>query len=480
MTDLKKHQIVALLSFITLVAVLFYLTYNTYVLEDQQYRSYEKTFLSEEFKELTSHENIYPGGYKIVSTHLEKNMRDLERQYQKHHSLRNPFTDSVLKSLFFQLQTHSPMDSIFKAVKKKYQLHDNLEYLLIINGIKLRFGPGVVTTLYDPKAEYPFLDDQRQLDLGYMLDGALASPLPQNRCFSISLGSSLQYSYDLSFAIYVDSNNRQLEILKAASPILLLTLFALSAVIFIYYVTFKNWIQQKKLTEMKSDFINSITHEFHTPIATIMVANKSLENERVLANKTSVKELTEVISRQSKRLEMLFGQVLDITKIDSMTIEKEKTDVVVLLKEVLQSYKLKVSQEQANIKLLDITEEAQVVCLNEFWFTTMLFNIFDNAIKYNDKAEKTIYIQLTKNHGGLQLMIADNGIGMEKSAVNNIFDKFYRANKKEMMHVSGLGLGLYYAQQCIRIHNWKMLVNSQVGTGSEFIIFIPDEFRTED
>jgi two-component system, OmpR family, phosphate regulon sensor histidine kinase PhoR len=472
MSDLKKHQIIALLSFIILVAVLLSLTYNTYMLKDQQYRSIEKTLLSDDFKELSTHENIYPGGYRIVSAHLEKNMRALEKNYQQNGSLRNPFTDSLLHSLFQQLSRNSPMDSIFRMMKKKYSLNENLEYLLVINNIKLRFGPGVITTLYDQATNYPFLQKNKQIPKGYILGGALEKPLPQNIAYTVTTSSSLQYSYDLTFTIFVDSDNRNMEILKSAMPMLVLTLVALSAVIFIYYLTFRNWIQQKKLTEMKSDFINSITHEFHTPISTIMVANKSLQNEKVLSSKRSVKELTEIINRQSRRLEALFGQVLDITRIDNSNIEKEATDIAVLLREILQAYQLKIAHENVVIELGPLPNSGHMVLLNEFWFTTMLFNIFDNAIKYNDKIDKAIYISTITNCNEIQLIIADNGIGMEEGAVKNIFDKFYRANKKEMMHVSGLGLGLYYSQQCIRIHRWKMLVNSKVGLGSEFIIFI--------
>lgn len=480
MSDLRKHQLTALLSFVTLVVVLFYLTYNTYVLEDQQYRSIEKSLLAGDFQSLSEHENIYPGGYKIVSAHLEKNMHRLEKEFMAHGTLKNQYTDSILKSLFHQLSISSPMDSVFTGLKKKYRLNDNLEYRLVINSIKLRFGQGVIETLYTPTQRYAFLSPVFQSEQGYTIGGALRHPLPQNLIYTVTFGSSLQYSYDLGFTVYVDSNNRTCEILKKALPILLLTLLALTAVIYIYYITFKNWIQQKKLTEMKSDFINSITHEFHTPIATIMVANRSLGNEKVLAEKQRVRELTEVISRQSKRLEMLFGQVLDITKIDNTNIDKEGVDIILLLKETLLSYQLKLDRKRVRIELGNVPAGKHIISLNEFWFTTMLFNLFDNAIKYNDKSDKTIYIQALVTKGGLQLLIADNGIGMEEYAVKNIFDKFYRANKKEMMHVSGLGLGLYYAQQCIRIHHWKMHVNSQVGVGSEFIIFIPDESRSKD
>jgi len=472
MSDLKKHQLIAFSSFITLVGVLFYLTYNTYMLKDQQYRSIEKNLLTEDFKELATHENIYPGGYKIVSAHLEKNMRTLEKNYKKYGSLRNPFTDSLLKSLLRELSIHSPIDSIFSSMKRQYGLNEDLEYLLTVNNIKLRFGAGIVTTLYDKGRQYQFLQAEKQIPEGYVLGGLLNMPLPQNIAYTVTTSSSLQYSYDLSFTIFVDSNNRSMEILKSSIPMLLLTAFALSAVIFIYYLTFKNWIQQKKLTEMKSDFINSITHEFHTPISTIMVANKSLQNEKVLSSKRSIKELTEIIYRQSKRLEALFGQVLDITRINHSNIEKETVDFSILLQEILQTYQLKVAHEQVVIALDSLPETGHKVCLNEFWFTTMLFNIFDNAVKYNDKPDKKIYVNAILRDNEIQLVIADNGIGMEEQAVKNIFDKFYRANKKEMMHVSGLGLGLYYAQQCIRMHGWKMLANSKVGLGSEFIIFI--------
>ncbi len=442
------------------------------MLKDHQYQSIEKNLLHEDFKALAEHENIYPGGFKIVSNHLEKNMHTLERHYQQHKAIRNPYADSILKNMFHELTINSPMDTLFEAMKKKYQLSKNLDYLLTVNNIKLRFGPGVVTTLYDHHENYSFLKNDAQTKSGYILDGHLQTPLTQNIAYSVTTGSSLQYSYDMTFTVYVDHNNRDMEVLKSAVPTLMLTLFALTTVMAIYYITFKNWLQQKKLAEMKSDFINSITHEFHTPISTIIVANKSLQNEKVLLNKYRVKELTEVIYRQSKRLEKLFGQVLDITKIENANIEKEETDIYVLIDQILKAYRLKIADKHVQLVMNQIPSDRHMVLLNEFWFTTMLFNIFDNAIKYNDHQEKHIHIHFVINDGKLQLMIADNGIGMEDQTVKNIFDKFYRANKEEMQHVNGLGLGLYYAQQCVYAHNWKMLVNSKVGIGSEFIIFI--------
>lgn len=471
MTDLRKHQIIALLSFIILVGVLFYLTYNTFVLKDKQYQTAEKEMLKKHYESLIKYDNIYPGGYPILWRNIEKNLPDLESHYLKAGSVRNSYSDSLLIQTFHELIVQNPMDSIFNKLKSAHHLTERFEYLITVNSIKLRFANGVIQSLFDEHERYNFLDKGLQTNSGFIVGGHLASPLLQNRIYNVTMGTSLDYSYDITFSFYADKSNRKFEILKAAMPTFLVTLFALSSVMIIYYITFKNWLKQKKLTEMKSDFINSITHEFHTPIATIMVANKSLQNEKVLSNKDSVKNLTEVIYRQSKRLEALFGQVLNITGIDKSSIEKEEVILDKLIQEIVKDYQLKVADENIQIRAENQQPDSRI-SLNKFWFTTMLFNIFDNAIKYNDKAEKIIFINIKPQKDGIILLITDNGIGMEDRTLKNIYDKFHRANQKTMSTVNGLGLGLYYTKQCCDAHDWKIQVNSKIGVGTEFLIYI--------
>src|SRR5690606_31566663 len=130
-----------------------------------------------------------------------------------------------------------------------------------------------------------------------------------------------------------------------------LALFAIGCVVSIYYVTYRNWLRQKKLAEMKSDFVNSITHEFNTPLSTIIVANKNMQNENILANAENIKPLTKIIERQSFRLQKLFDQVMDITTMDDSTLQKEPYELNQLLNEIITDYNVKLSVQNTAIIL---------------------------------------------------------------------------------------------------------------------------------
>jgi two-component system phosphate regulon sensor histidine kinase PhoR len=223
---------------------------------------------------------------------------------------------------------------------------------------------------------------------------------------------------------------------------------------------------------MKSDFINSITHEFHTPLAAIIVANKTLQNEKIAGNPESVQPLTEVIQRQSDRLKSLIGQVLDITTMNQVALKKEPRSVHHLLDEILLDYRLR---SAGNPVVLTLTKNAtrDEVLLDTFWFTTALLNIFDNAIKYNRQEGKEITVTTVNDKKNILIRIADNGIGMSDETRRHLFDKFYRDTQLLTGEIKGLGLGLYYVKQAIEAHAWKIDIESKEGIGSVFTITIP-------
>jgi len=257
-------------------------------------------------------------------------------------------------------------------------------------------------------------------------------------------------------------------------PTFALSFFSILGVVLIYFYTFKNWVKQKKIADMKSDFVKSITHEFHTPLATIIIANKNLQNDKVLEKKSNIQPLTDIIERQASRLKTLFSSVLDITVMNAESLQKKKYLLNDLLDEILLDYRLKSSGSNIEIDFVKDAENP-AVNLDSFWFTTMLLNIFENAIKYNHNTRKKITLRTVYQEDVIAIHIFDNGIGMSQQTVQHIFEKFYRNTADKNKEISGIGLGLYYTKQCLEAHRWKMEVNSKVGEGSEFIILIPKE-----
>lgn len=223
---------------------------------------------------------------------------------------------------------------------------------------------------------------------------------------------------------------------------------------------------------MKSDFINSITHEFHTPLAAIIVANKTMQNEKIISNKDSIRPLTEVVQRQSERLRTLISQVLEITTMNKISLSREEHSIHHLLDEILLDYRLKLSGTNASFNLHKYASHDKVM-LDKFWFATIFLNIFDNAIKYNNSEEKEITVTTVEDRKSFNITVRDNGIGMPPEIRKHAFDKFYRDMKNNNTQVKGLGLGLFYVKQAVDAHGWRIEIFSEEGSGSEFVISIP-------
>lgn len=224
---------------------------------------------------------------------------------------------------------------------------------------------------------------------------------------------------------------------------------------------------------MKSDFINNITHELHTPLAAIIVANKNLQNEKIIEKRENIRPLTDVIQRQSDRLKTLISEVLFIVTTEKISLHKKDYVINDLLDEILLDYRLQLTQTNVSLNFIKNALN-DTATLDKFHFTTMLINILDNGIKYNDKDQKKLTV-ITENtaEGHYQIQIKDNGIGMNHETIRHIFEKFYRNNTPFTTQVKGLGLGLHYAKQSATAHNWNIQVESKPGTGSIFIITIP-------
>ncbi|HLS38069.1 MAG TPA: HAMP domain-containing sensor histidine kinase, partial [Sphingobacterium bovisgrunnientis] len=245
-------------------------------------------------------------------------------------------------------------------------------------------------------------------------------------------------------------------------------IFSILLVVGIYFITYQNWMRQKKLTAITSDFINSITHEFNTPIATILVANQSLENSVLMDDKVKSRDLIAVIKRQSIRLKNLINQSLTISQLSSINLDKARYYLPSVLLELLEDYSLKLED---NVSIIpDIQHDVSELDLNKFLFTTMIYNLLDNGIKYNESSEKIIQVKVYQQDNDVFIHIEDNGVGVNLESLKHIFKKFFRG--KQRVEEGGLGLGLFYVQQVVNLHDWDLSVASEIGKGTKFIIKI--------
>jgi two-component system phosphate regulon sensor histidine kinase PhoR len=455
------HKIIAIVSLLVLSSVQFFLLYNTYELKNDHYYLTEMDIIRTDYYASIRNDKIMPGGQRILDGFVYRNMAELERLHRDDTAGFAILRQKVCDSAFDALRHANNIDSLLGLIIKKHGLNRRLEYALLMESIDIAFQSNKYVSLYN-----------KRQTIGIRLGGSLQDISEHNKAGYLSVSSPVDHSYGASFSLHVDIMNRRLTVLKLMMPTFLLSLLSVISVVLIFFITFRNWLRQKKLSEMKSDFINSITHEFHTPLAAIIVANKTMQNEKIISNKDSIRPLTEVVQRQSERLRALISQVLEITTMNKIPLQKEEHSIHHLLEEILLDYRLRLSGINANFSLRKHAI-ADTVMLDKFWFTTIFLNIFDNAIKYNNREGKEITVTTEEDRKGIYITVRDNGIGMPPEILKHAFDKFYRDMKSNNGQVKGLGLGLFYVKQAVDAHGWKIEIISTEGEGSDFIISIP-------
>jgi two-component system phosphate regulon sensor histidine kinase PhoR len=466
------HKVIAVVSFLVLSAVQFFLVYNTYELKNRQYYLEEKETIKKAYGKSIRADLMFPGGAKMLDSAIYKNLPEMEKLFRSDSSRYEAFAQQIANRVFHDLHRAENIDSLLAIVSATNHIRTDLSYLLTVDVIEVVYGDGNYIPFYKKGVHYRGIADSLQTPYGIWLGGTLKEPSENNKITTVSVEGLADRTYRIHFSLYVDTSDRHSMILQRMMPTFALSLFSILAVVLLFFVTFRNWIRQKKLSEMKSDFINSITHEFHTPLSAIMVANKTLQNEKIASSRETVQPLTQVIQRQSDRLKALIGPVLDITTLQQVVLKKEVRSLHHLLDEVLLDYRLNVADAPVALTLTKNAEKDEVL-LDPFWFATILLNIFDNAIKYNQRDLKEIVVTTGNDKKNILISIADNGIGMTEETRRHLFDKFYRNTQGLAGDTRGLGLGLYYVKRAVDAHQWKIDIKSEVGSGTVFTITMP-------
>jgi two-component system phosphate regulon sensor histidine kinase PhoR len=238
-------------------------------------------------------------------------------------------------------------------------------------------------------------------------------------------------------------------------------------------IIINNLLHHKKLSAIKTDFINNMTHEFKTPIATIQLASDSVVNEKVLHDPDRINYFMRMIKSENKRMNSLVERILQMAQIEkaSFTLIKSEVNIHQLIEAVVENSKLKIEQVEGNYKL-KLLAETDTLILDEMHITSVLFNLIDNAIKYRGD-NLLIEISTAVSNKFFLISIKDNGKGMTKETSSQIFDKFYRLTDGNIHEVKGYGLGLSYVKTIIEKHSGRIEVKSRIGEGSSFDIYLP-------
>ena len=261
--------------------------------------------------------------------------------------------------------------------------------------------------------------------------------------------------------------------IKFMLPSFVFTLILL--VVFLYTIILA--FRQKKLTEMKNDFINNMTHEFKTPISTISLAAQMLNDGSVRKSPKMLEHISSVINDETKRLRFQVEKVLQMSMYDNAGGSALKFTVVNvnnIIYNVVNTQKIKAEKDGGRIDM-DLDAINADVRLDEMHFTNVIFNLLDNALKYmkEDTAPELKVSTHDVAHGQLEIRIRDNGIGIKKENLKRIFDKFYRVSTGNLHDVKGFGLGLAYVKKMVQIFGGNITAESEYGKWSEFVIRLP-------
>lgn len=255
--------------------------------------------------------------------------------------------------------------------------------------------------------------------------------------------------------------------------------FILGAVLFTliitaaFFITIRTLLKQKKLSEIKSDFINNMTHEFKTPLATISLAVDALKNDKVVSDPEKARYFTGIIKEENKRMNKQVETILQAALLDKQEVQLKlkRMDAHDLIAAALSNIQLQVEEKSGKLEV-NMEAEKDIVMADEVHFTNLINNLLDNAVKYSkDRPEIKLS---TKNAGNaLKIKIEDNGIGMTRETLSRIFEKFYRAHTGNVHNVKGFGLGLSYVKTMVNAHHGSIKAESVLGKGSTFTITIP-------
>lgn len=315
---------------------------------------------------------------------------------------------------------------------------------------------------------YQMKDDKSWVDTSIKSDG-----FQWKQEFSESYPIFEDFEGNTQYRLLVSFPNKESYLFSSLIGITALSLVFTLIIIIAYLSAINQLIKQKQISEIKTDFINNMTHEFKTPIATINLALDAIKNPKVFEDRDKIQRYLQMIRDENKRMHAQVENVLQISKLDKreLDIEKEPADIHQILENAIEHVHLIIEARQGTLtRHFDAIRSTAL--LNDVHFTNVIVNILDNAIKYSpDEPIIDIYTENVKDF--IMIKVKDRGLGMSKTTLKRIFEKFYREHTGDIHNVKGHGLGLAYVKRIIDDHNCHIYVESEKGKGSTFIIKMP-------
>lgn len=308
-----------------------------------------------------------------------------------------------------------------------------------------------------------------------------------DQCISVSnefreeyKGSSIKEMITLPGGTQVETLHLYIEdknyIIKKMGGLIVASIFFTCIIISAFALTIRTMFRQKNLSEIKSDFINNMTHELKTPLATISLAIDALVNEKVIHDTEKIRYYSGMIKDENKRMNKQVEKILQAARLERQEIKLNLQELNAhdIIRKTAENLALQIQEKNGSISL-GLNAARHIIEADEVHFSNIVFNLLDNAIKYS-KDNTPLHIDVETSiagNGMLAIQVKDNGIGMSKETQNRVFEKFYRAHTGNLHNVKGFGLGLSYVKAITEAHGGKVKVESALGKGSTFTMYLP-------
>lgn len=300
-------------------------------------------------------------------------------------------------------------------------------------------------------------------------DSSVKQPLmpPDPEDNKVTIGFTHPTNYHLN--IY----NESWYLFKKLWQPILVSLFLVGATIFSFLLLYGNLVKQRRLIAIKNDFINNITHELKTPIATVSVAIEAMKNFNALDDPKRTKEYLDISENELQRLSLLVDKVLKLSMFENkeITLQKESFDLRLLAEEVVISMRLQFEKQKATTKL-ETQGENFIIEADKLHMTSVLYNLLDNALKYS-REDPHIVVKIIDHTRFIEIQVMDNGIGIAAEFKRKIFEQFFRVPSGDRHNIKGYGLGLSYVSHIVASHQGFIEVESELGKGSTFSVKMP-------
>ncbi|SEC30477.1 His Kinase A (phospho-acceptor) domain-containing protein [Tenacibaculum sp. MAR_2009_124] len=446
--------IVSIIALVTLSVIQYSLIENTFKLQRDVFFKEMKQELK--FLEKTDQwDEAYAAILKQVVSEYEGSFTSNEKLFTLFYKKRDSLNDSF--------------KSYFKNIIQKKELTFPVSYQKNITNAILINELGKDTLVSAKNEPVLLFGDSLNEDTRYHINkgewSTMSSSKEENSNLSIK---DEKLGFVITTKSYIDVKNWKLVVLSRMFWVLLASIGSIVTIVVLFVLAFYSFIKQKKNADIKTDFVNNITHELKTPLATLSIATKTLQDKNVQKNEAIVQSTIATIDRQRNRLQKVIDQVVhNSLGFEDIQLEKEEVYVKIWLENLINDYHL----QHAGITLSShLSKENIVLMIDKFQFNTVVLNVLDNAVKYG---ADTIAVSTEKSERYFSIIMVDNGVGIAKDQQKRVFDKFYRIDNNTVHNVKGLGLGLYYVNQIVKAHKGVVTLESQPSKGTTITIKIP-------